>query len=334
MEKQNVDFSINSIDIRKFIIIPSEVKPESVEKIRKEADNAGFDINAIASSKTHFTLDKFKVIPDEADIIIDELNNAKKYIKDTNLKSLENKDGNIILDKKLSSLISSFIVSTNKYSNVNKEQVLSVLQNILSDLYQHDVEGIEFLDYETLDCLAEAAISKKLEEAQLNLDAAMVKMLIQIRKISLLWLYDAVSLNYYNINIPREELTKVQNKDKLLWNDTHYEVLHIAHESPTSMKNTNVLFDSLGKTLVTINTGRQTQDFIIPLMFSIFIDKASLEWRIEYANIFTTAIARAVKELNYQLRLLDLDYSKYDAQKLKEERDVLQNGFDCAGVKG
>jgi len=328
MDTQNVDLSINSIDIRKFIIIPSEVKPESVEIIRKEAENAGFEINAIASSKTHFTLDKFKVVPDEADIIIDELNDAKEHIKEANLKSLQNEEGNIILDKKLSSLISSFIVSTNKYSNVNKEQVLSVLQNILSDLYQHDVDGIEFLDYETLDCLAEAAISKKLEEAQLNLDAAMVKMLIQIRKISLLWLYDAVSLNYYNINIPREELTKVQNKDKLLWNDTHYEVLHIAHESPTSMRNTNVLFDSLGKTLVTINTGKQTQDFIIPLMFSIFIDKASLEWRIEYANIFTTAIARAVKELNYQLKLLDLDYSKYDAQKLKEERDVLQNGFD------
>lgn len=328
MDKQNVYLSINSIDIRKFIIIPSEVKPESVEIIRKEAENAGFEINAIANSKIHFTLDKFKVVPDEADIIIDELNNAKEYIKDANLKSLQNEQGNIILDKKLSSLISSFIISTNKYTNVNKEQVLSVLQNILSDLYKHNVEGIEFLDYETLDCIAEAAISKKLEEAQLNLDVAMVKMLIQIRKISLLWLYDAVSLNYYNINSPREELTKIQNKDKILWNDTYYEVLHITHSSPTSMRNNNILFDSLGKTLVTINTGKQTQDFIIPLMFSIFIDKASLEWRIEYANIFTTAIARAVKELNYQLRLLDLNYSKYDVQKLKEERDVLQNGFD------
>lgn len=328
MEKHNVDLSINSIDIRKFIIIPSEVKPELVEKLRKEAENAGFEINAIASSKIHFTLDKFKVVPDEADIIIEELNSAKEHIKEANLKFLQNEEGNIILDKKLSSLISSFIISTNKYTNVNKEQVLLVLQNILSDLYQHDVEGIEFLDYETLDCLAEAAISKKLEDAQLNLDAAMIKMLIQIRKISLLWLYDAVSLNYYNVNIPREELTNVQNKNELLWNDTHYEVLHITHDSPTSMRNTNVLFDSLGKTLITINTGKQTQDFIIPLMFSIFIDKASLEWRIEYANMFTTAIARAVKELNYQLRLMDLDYSKYDAQKLKEERDVLQNGFD------
>ena len=124
MDTQNLDLSINSIDIRKFIIIPSEVKPESNERIRKEAENAGFEINAIASSKTHFTLDKFKVVPDEADIIIDELNNAKEYIKDANLKSLQNEQGNIILDKKLSSLISSFIVSTNKYTNANKEQVL------------------------------------------------------------------------------------------------------------------------------------------------------------------------------------------------------------------
>jgi len=62
MDKQNVDLSINSIDIRKFIIIPSEVKPESVEIIRKEVENAGFEINAIANSKIHFTLDKFKVV--------------------------------------------------------------------------------------------------------------------------------------------------------------------------------------------------------------------------------------------------------------------------------
>ena len=51
MDKQNVDLSINSIDIRKFIIIPSEVKSESVEKIRKEAENVGFEINAIANQE-------------------------------------------------------------------------------------------------------------------------------------------------------------------------------------------------------------------------------------------------------------------------------------------
>lgn len=326
--KQNVDLSINSVDIRKFIIIPPEVKPELVEKLRKEAENAGFEINSIASSKTHFTLDKFKVPSEEADVIIDELDNAKEHIKEINLKTLKDEEGHIILDRKLSSLISSFIVSTNKYTNINKEQVLSVLQNILSDLYRHDIEGIEFLDYETLDYLAEAAVSKKLEEAQLNLDTAMIKMLIQIRKISLLWLYDAISLNYYNLNIPREEIRKVQNKDELLLNHTLYEVIHVTHDSPTSLRNTDVWFDSLGKTLVTINTGKQTQDFIIPLMFSIFIDKASFEWRIEYANMFTTAIARAVRELNFQLRMLDLDYSKYDAQKLNDGMVVMQNGFD------
>ncbi len=325
---QNIDISINSIDIRKFIVIPPEAKPELIDKLRKEAENAGFEINSIASSKAHFTLDKYNVPSEVAEIIIEELNNAKEYIKEINLKTLKNEEGHIILDKKLSSLISSFIVSTNKYTNINKEQVLSVLQNILSDLYRHDIEGIEFLDYETLDYLAEAAVSKKLEDAQLNLDTAMIKMLIQIRKISLLWLYDAISLNYYNINIPREEIRKVQNKDELLLNNTLYEVIHVTHNSPTSFRNTDVLFDSLGKTLVTVNTGKQTQDFIIPLMFSIFIDKASFEWRIEYANMFTTAIARAVRELNFQLRMLDLDYPKYDAQKLNDEMAIMQNGFD------
>jgi len=326
---QNVDLSINSIDIRKFIIIPPEVKPELVEKLHKEAENAGFEIDSIADSKTHFTLDKFKVPSEAANEIIDELDNTKEDIKEINLKTLKDEGGHIVLDKKLSSLISTFIVSTNKYTSINKEQVLSVLQNILSDLYRHEIEGIEFLDEETLDYLAKAAVSKKLEEAQLNLDTAMIKMLVQIRKISLLWLYDAISLNYYNLSIPREEISKVQNKDELLLNDTHYEAIHITiHSSPTSLRKNDVWFDSLGKTLVTINTGRETQDIIIPLMFSIFIDKASFEWRIEYANIFTTAIARAVRELNYQLRMLDLDYSKYDVQKLKEERDVLQNGFD------
>lgn len=309
----NVDLSINSVDIRKFIIIPPEVKPELVENLRKEAENAGFEINSISSSTNHFTLDKFKVPSEEAERIIEELNNAKEEIKQISLKTLKDEEGHIILDKKLSSLISSFIVSTNKYTNTNKEQVLSILQNILSDLYRHDIEGIEFLDEETLNHLAEAAISKKLEDAQINLDTAMIKMLIQIRKISLLWLYDAISLNYYNINIPIGEISKVQNKRELSLNGTYYEVIHITHDSPTSLKdytlkNTNVLFDSLGKTLVTINTGKQNQDFIIPLMFSLFIDKASLEWRIEYANMYTTAIARAVRELNYQLRLLDLDY--------------------------
>ncbi|MGB8218021.1 MAG: hypothetical protein WCE94_12040 [Candidatus Methanoperedens sp.] len=328
MDKQNVDLSINSIDIRKFIIIPPEVKPELVEKLRKEAENAEFELNPIANSKTHFTLDKFKVPLAEADIIIDDLNNAKEHIKEINLQTLKNEEGHVILDKKLTSLISTFIVSTNKYTNINKERVLSVLQNILSDLYRHDIEGIEFLDYETLDHLAEAAVSKKLEDAQLNLDTAMIKMLIQIRKISLLWLYDAISLNFYNLNVPREEMFKIQNMDEILLNNTHYEVIHVAHNSPTSLRRTDVLFDSLGKTLVTINTGKQTQDYIIPLMFSIFIDKASFDWRIEYANMFTTAMARAVRELNYQLGMLDLDYSKYDVQKLKEEKEVLQNGFD------
>lgn len=328
IDNQNIDLSINSIDIRKFIIFPPEVKPELVDKLRKEAEGARFEINPIAGLKTHFTLDKFKVPSEEADIIIEDLNNAKDHIKELNLQALKNEEGQIILDKKLTTLISSFIVSTNKYANINKERVLSVLQNILSDLYRHDIDGIEFLDYETLDYLAEAAVSKKLEEAQLNLDTAMIKMLIQIRKISLLWLYDAISLNYYNINVPREEMSKIQNKEELLLNNTHYEVIHVTHESPTSLRKTDILFDSLGKTLVTINTGRQTQDFIIPLMFSIFIDKASFEWRIEYANMLTTALARAVRELNYQVKMLELDYSNCDVIKLKEEKDVLQNGFD------
>ncbi len=145
-ENRNVELSINSVDIRKFIIITPEVKPELVEKLRREAENAGFEINPFAGSKIHFTLDKFKVPQEEADTIIEVLDTEKEYLKEINLKSLKDEEGRIILDKKLTSLISSFIVTTNKNSDINKERVLSVLQNILSDLYSHEIEGIEFLD--------------------------------------------------------------------------------------------------------------------------------------------------------------------------------------------
>ncbi len=78
MDKHNVNLSINSIDIRKFIIIPPEVKPELVDKLRKEAENAEFELNSISNSKTHFTLDKFKIPFEDADKIIEEIDNAKE----------------------------------------------------------------------------------------------------------------------------------------------------------------------------------------------------------------------------------------------------------------
>lgn len=326
---QDINLNISTIDIRKFIVIPPETKPELIDILRKEVENAGFEINSISGLKTHFTLDKFKTPIEEAEKIIEELDNSKEEIKKINLKSLEDEKGNIKLDQKLSGLISSFIVNTNKSFNPDKEKVLSIMKNILLDLYTHDIKGIEFLDFETLDYLVEAAISKKLEDAQINLDTALVMMLIQIRKISLLWLYDAISLNYYNLNVPKDEINKIQNQEKLSLYGKQYEVIPFTyHNNPILLKKTDLLFSPSDKTLVTINTGKHNQDIIIPLMLSIFIDKASFDWRIEYCNIITTAIARSVREISYQLKILELDFSKFEVPKIKDELQILQNGLD------
>ena len=326
---QDVDLSIDTIDIRKFIIIPPETKPELVDKLRKGAEDAGFEINSISGLKTHFTLDKLKNPLEEAGKIIEELDNSKEEIKRINLKSLEDEKGNIKLDQKLSLIISSFIVKTNKSTNPDKGRVFSILKNIFSDLYKHDIKGIEFLDFETLDYLVEATISKKLEDAQINLDTALVRMLIQIRKISLLWLYDAISLNYYNLNVPKNEINKIQNKDKISLYGKQYEILHITYpNNPILLKKMDLLFSPLEKTLVTVNTGKHNQDIIIPLMLSIFIDKASFDWRIEYCNIITMATTRSVREISYQLKILELDFSKFNVPKIKDELEILLNGLD------
>lgn len=325
----DVDLSIDTIDIRKFIIIPPETKPEFIDNLRKKAEEAGFEINSISGLKTHFTLDKLKSPFEEAEKIIEELDNSKDEIKKINLKSLEDEKGNIKLDQKLSLLISSFIVKTNKSNNPDKERVFSILKNVFLDLYKHDIKGIEFLDFETLDYLVEATISKKLEDAQMNLDAALVKMLIQIRKISLLWLYDAITLNYYNLNVNKNEISTIQNKDKLSLYGKQYEVLHITYpNNPISLKKVDLLFSPLEKTLVTINTGKHNQNIIIPLMLSIFIDKASFDWRIEYSNIITMATTRSIREISYQLKILELDFSKFYVPQVKEELEMLLNGLD------
>lgn len=326
-ESQEVDPEIKKIDIRRFLIIPPEVESDA---IKEEVEKTGFELNFVSGSKVHATLDKFNIPFDQKDEFLEGVYSAKETIKDLQIQTLEDGKGKIKIDTRLSSLLSTFFVELNRKCPLDYNRVFFVLESILADLYKHDVKGVEFLDERTLDYMAKATVSKKLKDAELNLDKALVSMLIQIRKLAILWLYDTLSLNFYNLTIDREDVGKIQNRDGISLNEIIYEKVPISLSGQRLGKSRriNLYFSDIESTMITFNLGRKTQNKIVPLMFSIFVDSASLKFRWEYTNILQEAMRRSYNQTTNDLRNLELDYDKLDMKDLLLIREMGNRSYD------
>ena len=313
--------NINSIDIRKFVLIPPEVEKTYILELIGETS---FKLNPIGGSDVLFTLDVFEVPYKEFEAKLEIIRNIKEKIKELQVNYLDDKKEKISFDNKISTLIATFLIEVNKEVDINSEQMLIVLQSILGNLYKQEIDGIEFLDEETLNYLSNATVSKILEEAKMNLNKAMINMLVQIRKLSILWFYESVSLDYYNLRTDRKEIPKLQELNIITLNNITYEKIPINIEN----RKYPILFSDVTHTLTTLDVGKKNQDTIIPLMFSVFVDSASIKWKQNYTEIIIEAIRRSKTEILHQIKDIRYSYDEKTIEELIKEQKLLERSFE------
>ena len=313
---------IFAIDIRKFILITPEMDKEAIFEMAKKF---GFVINNPLKKDTgFFTLDAMGIQIEQFDDVIDKINLVKDEIKRQQINYYDKNKDKISVDSKMLELVSSFLTKAKKDSNMDSSELQMILNTVLGNLYEVDEENIRFLDEETIEHLAKATVSSVLDETKTHLNKALVNALIQIRKLAILWFFESISLDFYNLRTDRTETYKLQNYKKVEIKNTTYDVIPIT----IGRKKYRLAFSEVEHSLTTFDIGIKNQNLIIPTLAAIFIDKASLRWRLNYSKIIIKAISRLKDQTKHQIKNLKLDYNIIKVEDLLSAEKNMKESFE------
>lgn len=301
---------IFSVDIRKFVLLTSEVDRDSIFQM---AEKFGFKINNPLSKYTGlFTLDAMNVPVDKFDETLDKINQVKDEVKKQQIDFYDENKEQLSVDSKMLELVSKFLSKAKKDPNADVSKLQMVLSTILGDLYQIEEHNIRFLDEETIEQLARATVSDTLDKTKTHLNKALINTLIQIRKLAILWFFESISLDLYNVRIDREEIHKLQESKEIKFRGKKYEIIPVTINN----KSYRLAYSETEYSLTTFNVGIKNQNLIIPVLSAIFIDKASLNWRLNYSKIIIKAISRLKDQTEHQIKNLILDYNEINVEDL------------------
>lgn len=327
-DNSKIRSKIFSVDVRKFILLTPEVDKESIFQLAKKL---GFEINnPDGKDAVLFTLDAFDVPEEKVNNILDRINEVKDEIKKQQVNYYDENKDKISLDNKMLELVSTFLTNTKKYKHIDASKLQMVLSTVLGDLYQVEEENIRFLDQETIEHLAKAIVSNVLDETKLHLNQALVNTLIQIRKLAILWFFETISLNLYNLRTDRSETYKLQEnrevelESKDLELAGKYEVIKVNIQS----KEYRLAFSEEEYSLITFDIGKKNQDLIIPLLSAFFIDKATVRWRLNYSRIIIKAVSRLKDQVEHQIKNLSLEYHEISVEDLLSIEKELNESFE------
>ena len=271
-----------------------------------------------------YTLDSLNIAVDKLDETLDKMNYLKDEIKHQQINYYDDKKQSLLFDDRMTDLISTFLTNAKKDKNIDASKLKLILNSILANLYEADTENIRFIDEQTIEHLVKATVSNILNETKTHLNEALVNTLIQIRKLAILWFFDSISLTFYNLKTDRSENYKLQENKEVEIKGIKYEII------PLNIKNKKyqLAFSETEYSLTTFDIGIKSQNMIIPILAALFIDKASLKWRLNYSKIIIKAISRLKEQSEHQIKNLKLDYDKVSIEELMEAEKGLSEGFE------
>jgi hypothetical protein len=320
-EDNRINSRINTIDFRKFVMLTPEFDKESIFNLIKKL---GFGITPLNKDASFFTIDAYYVPREDAEDVADKLNEIKDIIKKSQLDYYDQNQDKIPMNTQILDLMAKFLSDSNVSKQASPDKLNFILSSIFEDLYLSDEEDVRFLCPDTIDHLSKAAVSRKLEDAKLHLEQASVDILIQIRKLAILWFYKSISLDMYNLRTDKSDIYKLQRNKEVIMGGRKYEVIPMNIHN----KQYNLAYSEEEFSLTTFELGIKNQNMITPILAAIFIDKASLEWRYNYSQIIIKAISRLKDQTRHQLKNLQLEYDKISIEQLVRSQKELDDSFE------
>ncbi len=307
---------IDTLDIRKFVVIPREIP---LDEIRSVATENGFELNPTPGFETGlYTLDIYGVPHNEYEETIEKVQSVSEHIKNRQIELLELEKDNIQIESKLSGLVARFITQSNNNFGGGSDKAFLLLQSVLGDLQTGDIDGVNLLDTRTLGLLANATVSKSPQEAENNIISAMKETLIQIRKISLLLMFETISVTLVNIRPKKGKVIPFDDTNTFL--DRPHELIQI----PMGHTKETIAFAESELSIIAFNMGKKKQNALIPFIFNTVLQKSSQRFRISYTNIILTAMERIEEEAYHQMSGLEYNFSKASVKDIEKIQKITE----------
>lgn len=300
------------VDIKKVIIIPPEIDPEH---IKESIEKKGYLLhNPLGKENSvFFSLDAVQVIESDFLEVDSKLDELKQSIKQEQVNFFDNQKDKLKIEDNFVKLLSEFIVEANKNTEIDSNNAFLILQNMLGNLYEHEIDGVKFLDEIEIEKLAKATVSKVVKECEYNLNSALIEILIKIRKLTLLWFYDSIQLSLYNVWTDKEEISIIQNNEVVEIDGSESKIIPLI----VNRRKTYVAYCEVNACLITFNLGKKMQEAILPFIFSLFMNQALMNFKLEYSKMILNALKRYQGEIIHQMRNLRVNYNDLSLEQLE-----------------
>lgn len=312
-----------AIDIRQFIIVIPGV---DIGELMKIVEARGLTLSQpIKGYDVLYTIDALEVKPEDLFDVTQKILDVKEQIKETQISALEYQKEHVRLESRLTQLFGELIAEHNKKYTVSPDKLFQILESIYRNLYLSSLDKFQFVDEKTIRNLVEATISKTQEEAEENINQAIVNLLIEIRKLTLISYFEHLSMCLFNIRVGRENLAEITGEidDKTL------DVIPITLWRDKKRIKETLYYWGVKNSIYTFDMGRRSQDVLIPLISVTFLDKISLQFRIEYTQkVILQAFNRLLGEVGREIGDMELDFDEISLSELEANRERFKLTFE------
>ncbi|MBN2880840.1 hypothetical protein JXM83_02195 [Candidatus Woesearchaeota archaeon] len=220
--------------------------------------------------------------------------------------------------------ISSFIAKANESGMGDYETVSLLLQNILSDIYDHPDLDNSFLDRKTIEYLSRASVSKIAKDAGINLNEALKRILVNIQKLLYLWIFDKCNITVINYETDKAEVSEIDNLDRVEIENNIFDKISIPQRSRPRI---DILYDSANNSVITSNFGKDKLKQILPFIYITIFDQVLFHIQIELQEIEKRALLNIQRSILQELQKTS-EIESLDETQIQETRDVLVKSLD------
>jgi hypothetical protein len=298
MREANID-KLNVKSIKNFtrIILKSpEVSEDYIRNLIQDDRITLINIsgNLYLIEAKNIPFEEFQYLDEHITEILDNIKFAQIEFYD----KPENRDS-IYFSNEITDQISKFIVEVNKKGVQDVDKVTLLLQNILLDIYEHPEVEASFLDRKAIDYLAKASVSQIVEEAKINITEALKEILINIRKLILVWIYDQCNVSIINYETDRKEVSQIQENDLIKIENKIFQKISLPQRYSARL---DILYNAESNSIITSNFGKDKIKQVLPFVYLTIFDQILFHIRLETHEIQKRALRNVERSIIQDLK--------------------------------
>lgn len=316
---KKIEPNISSVDIYENIVISDNSLLPQIERLVKSIPST----EMIHLGGMFFSIQSKGINIGDFDSIADRIEDAKKQILQIQTQNYDTKPIGQ-LPKNISTIFAQQVVAANKKFGFDREKMYMSLRSIFLNLYEHPETATEVVTEKDIDNLVLATTATSEDDAENNLNDACNGLARNISKLMVSWIYDQLCIPIFNYHTDKQEISTIQDEDKLLLSGEVNEKISLVTRSKG---NINVLYEPTTNTLRTYNLGKNKFSLIFPFMFLTQVDQIVFHIRIEIFNIIKESMTRIIKEVLHDLSSIDL-YDNTSSEELELVKESMGNSVE------